>query len=132
MEQPAQKTILIVEDEPDVAAYLQTLFEDEGFRALIAETGKQGFQLAKEVHPDLITLDITMPEESGVRMYRDLREDPETASIPVVIITGISPDFKRFIESRKHLPPPEAYFEKPIDRQALLAKIRELLSRKVC
>lgn len=45
MEQPAQKTILIVEDEPDVAAYLQTLFEDEGFRAFIAETGKQGFQL---------------------------------------------------------------------------------------
>lgn len=132
MEQPAQKTILIVEDEPDVAAYLQTLFEDEGFRAFIAETGKQGFQLAKEVHPDLITLNITMPEESGVRMYRDLREDPETASMPVVVITGISQDFKRFIESRKHLPPPEAYFEKPIGRQAPLAKTRELLSRKVC
>lgn len=73
-----------------------------------------------------------MPEESGVRMYRDLREDPETASMPVVVITGISQDFKRFIESRKHLPPPEAYFEKPIGRQAPLAKIRELLSRKVC
>lgn len=130
MSEQGQKTILIVEDEPDVAAYLQAFFEDNGFRTLTAENGKEGFERAKTEKPDLITLDITMPEESGVRMYRDLREDPETASIPVVIITGITSDFKRFIESRKHLPPPDGYFEKPIDRDALLAKVRELIARK--
>lgn len=125
-----ERTILVVEDEPDVAAYLKAFFEDNGFRALTAANGKEGFELAKKERPDLITLDITMPEESGVRMFRDVQADPETSSIPVIIITGISHDFKRFIESRKRLRPPDGYFEKPIDREALLAKVNELLSAR--
>jgi len=125
-----KRTILVVEDEPDVAAYLKAFFEDNGFRVLTAVNGKEGFELAKKERPDLITLDITMPEESGVRMFRDVQEDPETSSLPVIIITGISHDFKRFIESRKHLRPPDGYFEKPIDREALLAKVNELLSAR--
>jgi len=125
-----KRTILVVEDEPDVAAYLKAFFEDNGFRALTAANGKEGFELAKKERPDLITLDITMPEESGVRMFRDVQAAPETSSIPVIIITGISHDFKRFIESRKRLRPPDGYFEKPIDREALLAKVNELLSAR--
>jgi response regulator RpfG family c-di-GMP phosphodiesterase len=71
-----------------------------------------------------------MPEESGVRMFRDLQADPDTASIPVVIVTGVTHDFKRFIETRKNLRPPDGYFEKPIDRQQLLAKVEEILARR--
>jgi len=124
------KTILIVDDEPDVAAYLKAFFEDNGFRATTASDGKAGFEAAKTERPDLITLDVTMPEESGVRMYRDLRADSDTAGIPVVMITGVSPDFKKFIETRRQVSPPDAYFEKPIDREALLAKVNEILSAK--
>jgi len=125
-----QKTILIVEDEADESAYLRALFEDNGFAVISAGNGQEGFEKAKSRHPDLITLDISMPEESGVRMFRDLQGDPETSDIPVIVITGITHDFKRFIETRKQVRPPEGYFDKPPDRDQLLAKINEILSVK--
>ena len=124
------KTILIVEDEADESAYLCALFEDNGFAVISAGNGQEGFEKAKSRHPDLITLDISMPEESGVRMFRDLQGDPETSDIPVIVITGITHDFKRFIETRKQVRPPEGYFDKPPDRDQLLAKINEILRVK--
>jgi len=125
--QTVQKKILVVDDEPDVVAYLGALLGDNSYAVSAAADGREGFSKAKAERPDLITLDITMPNESGLRMFRDLQEDPETAQIPVVIITGISSEFKRFIESRKRLRPPAGYFEKPIDRDAVLSRIREIL-----
>ena len=130
MTDQAKKTILIVDDEPDVSAYLRAFFEDNGFHAISAPNGKEGFEKAKAEKPVLITLDITMPEESGVRMFRDLQGDPDTTSIPVIMITGVSHEFKRFIETRKQVRPPDAYFEKPVDRDALLLKVNELLAAK--
>ena len=125
-----QKTILVVEDEPDQIAYLETLFKDEGYAVVAASNGREGFEKAKSSHPDLITLDISMPEESGVRMFRDLQADSATSDIPVVIITGITHEFKRFIETRKQVHPPQGYFDKPLDREKLLAKINELLASR--
>jgi CheY-like chemotaxis protein len=127
MDATKQPTILIVDDEPDVLSYLGAFFSDSGMSVLTAKDGKEGMEKTRQFHPDLITLDITMPEESGVRMFRNLQEDPKTANIPVVVVTGISSDFKRFIETRKHLRPPAGYFEKPVDRVKLLAKVKELL-----
>ncbi len=125
-----KKTILVVEDEADETAYLGALFEDHGFAVISASNGQEGFEKAKSQHPDLITLDISMPEESGVRMFRDLQADPETADIPVIIITGITHEFKRFIETRKQVRPPAGYFDKPPARDELIAKINEILSAK--
>jgi len=125
------KKILIVEDEPDQSAFLDSLLSDNGYETIIAGDGKEGFAKAKSEKPDLITLDITMPEESGVRMFRDLQEDPDTSGIPVVIVTGLSSDFRRFLdqlERKKRIFPPAGYFEKPIEKDDLLAKIKELLS----
>jgi len=130
MQQTKAKKILVVDDEPDVVAYVRTFLEDNGFTMLDAANGKEGFATAKSGHPDLIILDITMPEESGVRMFRNLQEDAETANIPVVILTGISHDFKRFIETRRQVRPPAGYFDKPPDREKLLAKINELLGQQ--
>ncbi len=127
MVSPAKKTILIVEDEPDVVKYLTVFFEDNGFATLSAENGREGFAIAKTERPDLITLDITMPEESGIKMYRNLHESEELRNIPVVIITGISKEFENFIKTRKQVNPPTAYFEKPIDREELLHTIRKIL-----
>lgn len=121
------KTILVVDDEPSVVAYLRALLEDNGYSVLTAGNGKEGFKKALSDHPSLILLDITMPEESGVRMFRNLQETAETADIPVFIVTGISHDFKGFIESRKQVHPPEAYFDKPIDKEEFLAKVKETL-----
>lgn len=122
------KKILIVDDEPSVIAYLRALLEDNGYSALTAENGKTGFEMAKKQAPDLVCLDITMPEESGVRMFRNLQEDPTTNNIPVIIVTGISHDFKDFIENRKQVSPPAAYFDKPIDNEEFIAKVNEILT----
>jgi CheY-like chemotaxis protein len=126
-----RKRILIVEDEPDEVSYLTALLEDNGFAVMTAVNGRDGFEKAKSEHPDLVTLDISMPEESGVRMFRDLQTDPATSDIPVIIITGISHDFKHFIETRRQVRPPAGYFDKPPDREQLLAKIREILGVSV-
>ena len=123
----AGRKILIVDDEPDVATYLTTLLEDNGYTTITAADGKQGMAAARAEKPDLITLDISMPEESGVKMFRQLQDDPDTKDIKVIIVTGISADFERFIRSRKQVREPDGYFEKPIDQQKFLAKVGEVL-----
>jgi CheY-like chemotaxis protein len=124
-----QKTILVVEDEADEVAYLTALFSDNGFAVISAGNGQEGLEKARTQHPDLITLDISMPAESGVRLYRDLQSDPATADIPVIMITGVSHDFKQFIETRRQVRPPAGYFDKPPDRERLLAKIKAILGQ---
>jgi len=122
-----KKKILIVDDEPDVVTYLATFLNDNGFETVTAKNGKECLSMAKSEKPDLITLDITMPEESGVRAFRNLQESQETKHIPIIIITGVTTDFKEFISSRKQVSPPTAYFEKPIDRMEFLDKLRKIL-----
>jgi CheY-like chemotaxis protein len=121
------KKILVVDDEPDILKYLTTLFRDNGYEVIEAVNGKECMDKVKSEKPDLVTLDITMPEESGVRAFRDIQDDPATTNIPVVIITGVATQFKQFISTRKQVKPPIAYFEKPIDRELLLAKVKELI-----
>jgi len=121
------KKILIIDDEADVITYLGTFLTDKGYETISAMDGKEGVKKAVEEKPDLITLDVSMPEESGVKALRDLQTNEVTKSIPIILITGVSADIKRFIESRKQVHPPEGFFEKPIDREALLAKVKELL-----
>ena len=124
---PESKKILIIDDEEDVVTYLKTFFEDHGFNAIFANDGKAGIEKAVKEKPDIITLDVSMPEESGVRALRDLQTNNVTKNIPVIIVTGVSSDFKKFIETRKQVHAPEGYFEKPIDRDKLLQKVKELL-----
>ncbi len=121
------KKILIVDDEPDVVKWLSILFKENGYQTSSALDGSDGIAKAKAELPALITLDITMPEESGVKMYRKLKESEKTSKIPVIMLTGVSRDFEKFISTRKQVPPPDAYFEKPVDEKALLAKIKSLI-----
>jgi DNA-binding response OmpR family regulator len=121
------KKILIIDDEEDIIRYLETLFEDNGYKVVTADNGKDGVRKALEERPDLITLDVSMPEESGVKALREIQNSKDSKNIPVIIITGVSTDFKRFIETRKQVHPPEGYFEKPIDRDELLNKVKQLL-----
>ena len=109
-----------------IRAALQLQYEIVG----LAKDGRALVDAAERLKPDLVILDISMPEETGVRMYRNLKGDPQTAAIPVVVLTGISHEFKRFIETRRQVPPPEGYFDKPPDRTEFLAKVKELLGAR--
>jgi CheY-like chemotaxis protein len=133
-QQGGRKKILVLDDEPNVVAYLETLLQDNGYDTVSAGDGIEGMKKARSEKPDLITLDISMPAESGIRFYRDLKEDPELAGIPVVIVTAVTgygykpEDFQKFISSRKHIAPPDGFIAKPIDRDELLQGVNGLLS----
>ena len=122
-----RKKILIIDDEEDILAYLSTFFTDNNFEVISALNGKDGVKKALSEKPDIITLDISMPEESGVKALRELQNNSFTKNTPIIIITGVASDFKRFITDRKQVHMPEGYFEKPIDRELLLSKVKELL-----
>jgi CheY-like chemotaxis protein len=124
----ARKSILIIDDEPDTLTYFSNLLQDDGFDTRVAENGEEGIKMVRESRPDLITLDVTMPETSGVRCYRELRNNDEWKTIPVIMITGVSEDFRGFISSRKQIPPPNGYLAKPVDEKELLELVHKLLS----
>ena len=122
-----KKKILVVEDEEDQREWLMTFFEDHGYETIHAVDGEKGFDLAKSESVDLITLDISMDNQSGIKTFRKLQQSPETAEIPVIMITGVAAEFKLFIERAKQVKNPDGYFEKPFDENALLAKVKELI-----
>ena len=130
-----KKTILVLDDEPHVVTYLETLLHDNGYKTLSASNGKEGMQKVKSEPVDLVCLDMSMPEESGVRFYRNLKDDAELSGIPVLIVTAVTgyggdPEpFKRFISTRKQIPPPEGFLAKPIDKQEFLDTIASILSQ---
>jgi len=126
------KKILIVDDEPDMVTYLSTLLEDEGYMTITATDGEEGIAKVKTEKPDLVSLDLLMPNKTGIRMFRELRKDDEVKDIPVVMVTGFgkddvpSMDFKEWIQQRA-IRPPEAYVEKPVNKEILLAAIKKAI-----
>jgi CheY-like chemotaxis protein len=128
------RKILIVDDEPDVVSYLEMLLRDAGYDTVSAANGAKGLELVQQERPDLVTLDISMPEASGTRLYREIKTDAELESVPVIIITAVTGyagdkyGYEKFLSQSKLVPPPAGYFPKPIDRDELLAKVDELLA----
>jgi len=114
------KKILIVDDEADIRDYLGTLLEDNGYEVRKAEDGEVGLKMLQEERADLVTLDIVMPNKTGVRLYREMKGSPEFKDIPVLFISGLG-DFKVFMKKiGPPLPDPSAFLEKPLDEKGVL------------
>jgi CheY-like chemotaxis protein len=126
MDKPGR--ILVIDDDADIVTYLGTILKDHGYEVLTATDGAAGLETARRDRPDLICLDIAMPPPTGVRVYRDLRDDPELKGIPVVMVTGVMPQFKEFIHHRKKVPPPDGYIQKPFDPADVIATVGRLLT----
>ena len=122
------RTILVVDDDPDAREFLTTVLQDNGFTTATANDGTEAIAMIEKSPPDLVALDITMPEKSGVAVYRRLKEDDQLKAIPVIVVTGISGDFKKFISSRRQVPPPEGYISKPVDHEQFLKMVKDLLA----
>ncbi len=128
------KNILVVDDEMDVRTFISTLLESNGYKPRLAENGEQGMAKVREKRPDLITLDVMMPKESGIKMYREIKTNPEYQGIPILIISGLAK--KTFLHSQKVLdkfknqqvPEPEGYIEKPPEPEELLGEVKRILS----
>jgi CheY-like chemotaxis protein len=125
------KKVLVVDDEKDVCVYLSRLLEENGFRATCAGNGEEALRAVEKERPDLITLDLSMPETSGVRFYQTLKSRPEFVDIPVVLVTGVtgqggSRDTERFYNTRRQVPPPDGFLAKPVDPEEMLKLARKL------
>ena len=124
----SRKKILVVDDEEDIRIYLSTLLGDQGYEICVAKDGEEARKQVESSPPDLITLDISMPEKSGIKFYREMKASDLWKQIPVIIVTGISDDFRKFISSRHQVPPPEGYLSKPINPQEILGLVRQFTS----
>jgi CheY-like chemotaxis protein len=123
--------ILIVDDEVEQIEFASTILEPSGYTVITAMDGREGMEKAKEEKPDLILLDIMMPERSGIGMYQELKHGEETKNIPVIIVTGIARGGHfddRMMRRDKDIPPPDGYIEKPMNPDAVLKMVRDLLS----
>ena len=85
-------SVVVVDDEPDVAVYLAAVLEKKGHTAHTAKNAAEGFALVKNLHPDVACIDIVMPEETGVALFRRIRNDDEVGDTPVVFITALKPE----------------------------------------
>lgn len=120
--------IMVVDDDEQVASYVQLTFSLNGYRVDYVRDGRQAFQKALEILPDAIILDLKMPGTNGFRVCEQLRGDARTKAIPVVVVSGSwknAEDRIRSIESGA-----DDFLTKPFDAQELLARIKRMLVRK--
>ena len=126
------KKILVIDDEPDVLVFLGTLLRKNGYEVCEAEDGVQGLKMVIDERPDLVCLDLLMPEKTGIKMYKRDAERRKTQRgagnngdgffyLPIGYM-----DFKKFIHHRS-IPAPEGYIEKPVNRDEFLKAVKEVL-----
>ena len=118
--------VMIVDDSPTEVHVMRTALEKHGFDTVSAASGSECITLAKEMHPDLILMDIVMPDVNGFQATRALTRDPSTQSIPVVMVTTKSQESDRIWGMRQGA---VDYLVKPVTASDLVAKAEEILAR---
>ena len=118
------RLVLVADDEPDIVELLMILLRRGGYEPIAAEDGDEALRAAREHRPALCVLDGRMPALHGFEVLRRLREEPETASIPVLILTA-TVDEER--EVREHGIEPDSFMAKPFDADELLAEAARLI-----
>ncbi len=127
------KRVLCVDDDPDIRLFVVTVLEENGYTPLTATNGEEGLEIIKKERPDLVTLDVLMPRQSGIKMYRELKTDDSLKNIPVILLSGIAR--RTFLRSQEALtefgsenvPEPEAYMEKPVEPEELADMIKKII-----
>lgn len=129
------KHVLVVEDEPDFSALIAAVLDKEGYEVTVVYTAEEAWEQVRKRSPDLITLDLQLPQSSGLHFYRELKSHETFGCIPVVVISGVvcdDPDMSNFVRSFldvEHRPRPEAFIEKPFDNQELTDAAANALAR---
>jgi CheY-like chemotaxis protein len=118
-----QKTILVIDDDLGFRLMLQKLLESAGYQVITGEEGQSALEAAWSTRPDLVISDMDMPINDGYKTIQMFRCDP-TLRVPVIVVSGAVDmrDAQLVLDARAR-----AFFRKPVDQAALLAKIAELL-----
>ena len=121
-----QGRVLVVEDERDVADLIRYNLTKEGYDVVVAPTGSDALKQAREVHPDLVLLDIMVPQLNGWEVCRRLKQDAETKNIPVIMVTGRVEEGDKVLGFEMGA---DDYVTKPFSPRELLARIRAVARR---
>jgi twitching motility two-component system response regulator PilH len=117
--------VLIVDDSPTEAHVLKGMLEKNGYETEIAQSGIEGIERAKAFKPDLVLMDVVMPGLNGFQATRQLTKDPETADIPVIIVTTKDQETDRVWGLRQGA---RDFLTKPVSEQRLVEKVNAVLT----
>ncbi|MDD5449476.1 MAG: response regulator [Candidatus Omnitrophica bacterium] len=121
-----KKKILIIDDEVDLVGLLKTKLELRNYHIVPLYTSKRSLEITKREKPDLILLDIMMPDKDGYEVCRELRADEDTSAIPIILFSA-KPDQKEYLKTGTKSVGADDYIVKPFETDALLEKIKGLL-----
>ncbi|MGA8264596.1 MAG: response regulator, partial [Ignavibacteriaceae bacterium] len=133
-----RKKILIVDDELDLRIFLCNLLGNCGYEPIDAGDKDKGMQMAVREKPALIILDVTMPKESGIQMYRELKEHEDLKNVPVIMVSAIDKKtfsfYQKFQRTPRHkdFPYPGAFLEKPLEAEELIELVSTLTKTDDC
>lgn len=121
-----RKTILVVEDNSDLQELLALQLRHARFQVATASDGLEALNKARALLPDLILLDLVLPELDGFAVCEHLRLDPRTAEIPIIMLTGLTSEITRFAGFESGA---DDYVTKPVSADLILSKIRRWLAK---
>jgi len=145
------KKVLVVDDDPNTVRFLSVALEENGYEAIGAADGKEGFEKVVSERPDLILLDVMMPKRTGFTMFRQMKKTEGLENVPVIMLTGVTASLqaqdekaddtfeqpfaglrdslRKTIDEMKQegVDSPDFFIEKPIDPDMVIGKIRELI-----
>ena len=132
MEQARDKTILVVDDEPNVREYLKTVLEDAEFKVVTAADGVEALEMIHREKPDFISLDLIMPRKSGHKLLYELKKDKNLSRIPVLIVTAhardeLGKDNLEDLLSNRVMSGPGTYLEKPVNPLSYVRSVQRAL-----
>jgi two-component system, OmpR family, response regulator VicR len=128
MAEKKNKVILCIEDEQEMIDLIRLILSRRGFDVRGANGGKEGLELIQKEHPDLILLDLMMPDMDGWEVYQQMKADEATRDIPVIVVTAKAQSIDKVLGL--HIAKVDDYIAKPFSPQELLTSVDNVLGRK--
>ncbi len=125
------KKILIVDDDPDLVEAVSMILESKNYEVSAAYGGIEGLEKAKKENPDLIVLDVMMPDKDGYAVCKELKADPELSKIPVLLLTAVVSKIPttRYTQQMGLETEADDYIDKPVEPEVLVKRIETLLTK---
>lgn len=128
MTENISKKILCIEDEPEMIDLIRLILSRRGFEIYGANGGKEGLAIIRRDHPDLVLLDLMMPQMDGWEVYQQMKADQATKDIPVIVVTAKAQSIDKVLGL--HIAKVDDYITKPFSPQELLASVDKVLGPK--
>ena len=122
------KRIICIEDEPEMIDLIQLILNRRGFKVTGAAGGKEGLQMVRDTHPDLVLLDLMMPDMDGWEVYQQMKADETTRGIPVIVVTAKAQNIDKVLGL--HIAKVDDYIAKPFSPQELIDSVERIFSPK--